>query len=255
MKKHISIAALLVAGTSLANAGTASFTFNSPIDGATNIPVNSGSTETITGSLDTVASGAKFELSQGGDSWETAVPDLVVGLSMYPYNSGSYKWSNDVALSEISSVTGISVDAFKNIERGVGNCFSGTGAPQVVTLSGLDANTEYAITTIWGPLRSSWKFDVTQGAFVEGYYGSLRLNGPSKVAWGSLEELPSTIGSAYAVKTIVRTDDTGAISFTGTGGYSEIGFLSVSTIPEPSAFGLLAGVGALALAVSRRRRK
>ena len=251
MKKHISIAALLVAGTSLANAGTASFTFNSPIDGATNITVNSGSTETITGSLDTVVSGAKFELSQGGDSWETAVPDLAAGMNAYPYNFGSYKWSNDVALSEISSVTGISVDAFKNIERGVGNCFSGTGAPQVVTLSGLDANTEYAITTIWGPLLSSWKFDVTQGSFVEGYYGSLWSDGQ----WESLGELPVTVGSAYAVKTIVRTDDTGTISFKETGGRTEIGFLSVSAIPEPSAFGMLAGVGALALAVSRRRRK
>ena len=253
MKKHISIAALLVAGTSLANAGTASFTFNSPIDGATNIPVNTGSTETITGSLDTVASGAKFELSQGGARWDSSSRILYESFFFISYNVDSHKWSNDVVLSEISSITGISVDALKTIEEGVGNCLSDTANPLVVTLSGLEANTEYAITTIWGPSRANWKFDVTQGSFVEGYCGDLWSNGSR--GWESLGEFPSDLGSAYAVKTIVRTDDTGTISFKETGGRTEIGFLSVSAIPEPSAFGMLAGVGALALAVSRRRRK
>ena len=252
MKKHISIAALLVAGTSLANAGTASFTFNSPIDGATNITVNSGSTETITGSLDTVVSGAKFELSQGGDSWDSVKGDII---SFYNTPS-SVRWNNDVLLSEISSVSGVSVEALKTITQGVGNYFTFKN-PQVVTLSGLDANTEYSITTIWGPVNNSWKLDFTQGTFVEGHYGYVCSSGNSSdVEWEKFEELsgPSSGFKWYGVKTVVRSDGTGTISF-NTSSRSEISFLSVSTIPEPSAFGLLAGLGALALTVSRRRRK
>lgn len=252
MKKHITIAALLVAGTSLANAGTANFTFNSPIDGATNITVAFRSTETVTGSLDMIVSGAKIEISQGGDfGWSTVRGDIVS-----PYNSSSLKWNNDVALSEISSVSGITVDALKNITQGIGDYFGPSGNSQVVTLSGLAANTEYAITTIWGPVGKSWKLDFTQGSFVEGYYGNLILSQTHNTEWEKFDELsgPSSGISICGVKTIVRSDETGNISFTGTSN-SEIAFVSVSAIPEPSAFGMLAGVGALALAVSRRRRK
>lgn len=252
MKKHISIAFLFIAGTSLASAGTASFTFNSPIDGATNITVNSGSKETITGSLDSVVSGATFALSQGGTvAWSTVKGDIISS-----YNSSYLTWDNNVALSEISSVSGVSSEALKTITQGVGDYFGASGNPQVVTLSGLDANAEYAITTIWGPVSASWKLDFTQGTFIEGYYGALKLLGGSSSEWEKFEELSGVADRIliYGVKTIVRSDDTGSISFTGTQN-SEIAFLSVSTIPEPSAFGLLAGLGALALTVSRRRRK
>ncbi len=66
------------------------------------------------------------------------------------------------------------------------------------------------------------------------------------------------------------TTKTGSFTFSGTDTFSKIGFvldgatgtvgvknISVvsSAIPEPSAFGLLAGLGALALVASRRRRK
>jgi len=36
---------------------------------------------------------------------------------------------------------------------------------------------------------------------------------------------------------------------------TQIAFFGISTIPEPSAFGLLAGLGAVAFAVSRRKRR
>lgn len=251
MKKHISIAFLFVAGTSFASAGTASFTFNSPIEGATSITVNGGSKETITGSLESVVSGATFALSQGGVAgWGTVKGDIIS-----PYNSSYSKWNNDVALSEISSDSGISVDALKGITQGIGDFSEPSGNPQVVMLSGLDANTEYAITSIWGPLSASWKLDFTQGSFVEGYYGCLWMDQINGVEWEKFEELsgPSSGFSIYGIKTIVRSDDTGSISFTGTVN-SEIAFLSVSTIPEPSEFGLIAGIGAIVLSVSRRRR-
>lgn len=252
MKKHITIAALWVAGTSLANAGTANFTFNSPIDGAEMITVASGSTDAITGNLDTVVSGATFSITQGGSKWSSVKGDI-----MSPYNSGYFKWNNDVALTEISGASGVAVDALKTINQGIGNYFAAsTAVPQVVTLSGLTANTDYSITTIWGPVSSRWILNFTKGTFVDGRYGVLNLNSAHSTAWESFDALsgPNSGFTIYGVVTTVRSDESGTISFTGTSN-SEIAFLSVSTIPEPSAFGLLAGVGALALAVSRRRRK
>ena len=46
------------------------------------------------------------------------------------------------------------------------------------------------------------------------------------------------------------------LCFTGEAGNGTLGILAISSaIPEPSAFGLFAGLGALALVSSRRRRK
>ena len=51
----------------------------------------------------------------------------------------------------------------------------------------------------------------------------------------------------------VRLD--GVDAWSGPGSVSDLRWSGTSAIPEPSAFGLLAGLGALALVASRRRRK
>ena len=51
----------------------------------------------------------------------------------------------------------------------------------------------------------------------------------------------------------VRLD--GVAAWSGVGSVSDLTWSGTSAIPEPSAFGLLAGLGALALVASRRRRK
>ena len=55
--------------------------------------------------------------------------------------------------------------------------------------------------------------------------------------------------------TFSATDSFSKIGFVLDGAAGTVGVKDVSVVPEPSAFGLLAGLGALALVASRRRRK
>lgn len=65
-------------------------------------------------------------------------------------------------------------------------------------------------------------------------------------------------GDEFSLAASGVTLDSGVASFWTNGAketYSGITVKNTSVVPEPSAFGLLAGMGALALVVSRRRRR
>ena len=64
-------------------------------------------------------------------------------------------------------------------------------------------------------------------------------------------EIDATKNGTFVVA--VRLD--GVSAWSGTGSVSDLKWSGTAAIPEPSAFGLLAGLGALALVASRRRRK
>ena len=64
-------------------------------------------------------------------------------------------------------------------------------------------------------------------------------------------EIDATKNGTFVVA--VRLD--GVEAWSGVGSVSDLKWSGTAAIPEPSAFGLLAGLGALALVASRRRRK
>ena len=90
-----------------------------------------------------------------------------------------------------------------------------------------------------------------------GYYTNWRLRG--NINNGPVSSIVVTEEGASSVDSLVfwNKDIEFANNATNTGVSSAIAAAKVaqSIVPEPSAFGLLAGIGGLALVVSRRRRK
>lgn len=126
------------------------------------------------------------------------------------------------------------------------------GTAQIVRFSGLEANTEYSITTIYGIIQETWHLDFISGSFVSGSYGAVN----KETEWKEFTDLKgdAALGNTiWGISFVARTDEDGTLAFTPTSGNTEISLLSISTIPEPSAFGFIAG--ALALVASRRRRR
>ena len=106
----------------------------------------------------------------------------------------------------------------------------------------------YSIVTLVGAARSS----SLTGAGLFDVDGSL-ANGIASTAL--------TTSAAYA-SIFVATDYIGAVSIYAGASTSDIATITaalqeahIASVPEPSAFGLLAGIGALALVASRRRRR
>lgn len=173
-----------------------------------------------------------------------------------------YGLKNETALNALSGNTGVSAEALKSLQGGIGRLLT-PNSPISVSFSGLEANSEYSISTIFGFSTSNSSpavLSVTSGSFVSGNYGFLSGTGSDIVAWDSFSGTIST-SQNYTLGTVgasftVQSDADGNISFNIGGGSAsgEIAFLSVTPVPEPSAFGLLAGAGALALVAARRRR-
>ena len=119
---------------------------------------------------------------------------------------------------------------------------------------------------------------VMKGATMEIDVAAIKATGGVRFAEGSKLALADTLFSGvtesvdvllskslmFGTTTLTDGDVTATVSSYMTGATSNIkkwtynastGALTAVVIPEPSAFGLLAGIGALALAISRRRRK
>ncbi len=94
------------------------------------------------------------------------------------------------------------------------------------------------------------------------------MSDETEVAKGTIENLnitggtydkPMQVGIALD-RLFTATDDfsiviTASVGTTNEGTYAGLKSFTLSSVPEPSAFGMLAGLGALALVASRRRRK
>ena len=266
MKKYITVAALLAAGTAFANADVVAV-FNFGRNGAetwmdqnhsgwTN-DTQSANGEAISATAKDITlsstdskiagtgEGGSFSAASGASSRPYTIPDALKNLSTSVLGSDyDTLWGGSVNMWDAGSAT--------------------------FTLSGLIANTKYTVylfsaranphnTTggfvTWGASEGSptatWTTYTYNGTSV---VSSVPGNSATVQFDGSSEGQNATI-----VKLEFTTGTEGSFSFdSGTSAKFTLNGMVVdqgSTIPEPSAFGLLAGLGALALVASRRRRK
>ncbi|MBQ6704459.1 MAG: PEP-CTERM sorting domain-containing protein [Opitutales bacterium] len=224
MKKYITLAALLAAGTTFANAETIVFGIE-----------RSGDTITFSG-LDATDFGLSYTnwtYNGGGNhndgAWQTPTnaayqntfsPDAQLRSGQTDSWTMKFTFTNDG--TEDVVLTQFAFD-----------CYGINGG-------GSDKNAAIPVTLTLGYNGES----VSSSEFNLGYAGETNVGtisfgeGGLEVSAGGSVEFALTMGGAKSYNT-----------------YSGITGGSFTTIPEPSAFGMLAGLGALALVASRRRRK
>ena len=246
MKKLILISSLLAAGTFVANA-------------AVTIVLNA--TEKPTWATDNCSlndTGEKtFQLSNGdsivfkptsGNFWGTA-----------SNNDGvtNKTWQNTAALTEMSSSLGLSATLTNGDINGLLYTATGDyGSKSIVslTMSSLSAGDSivlYALVTSRQVALTS-----SEGLVVSGI-----TNAVFSYATNSGSDFSSTASySANAkdytlVKISGKLGSNKIVNLSSNAAKNGWGMIAYSAVPEPSAFGLLAGLGALALVGARRRRK
>ena len=264
MKHIITITSLLAAGTILANAesvifdvtNSASVSYESDSILSVGDTQNGGSAVNFTFdgkscsiSLETGTGSARGFLS-GGANWVSGLPESV---------------GNDFGLSasDISTITGSAVYA-----QGSNTSYPGI---VTVTISGLAAGT-YNISGLMAKQTgdtsaTTWNVTVDgqTASYISSYYVYASSSwSDSATSGNSYDAVANNTPSAHYVMLdgIKVLSDNGTIMLRLTGNPTSssaenlkpLQFLTLTSIPEPSAFGLLAGLGALALAGTRRRR-
>ncbi len=226
MKKSITVAALLAAGTGFANAEQITFDTTS-WSGETNAVNIINPTSLSSGSIEGLE---KWEISfdwsytagTSSNQWGTTV----IATGTDPFSSGGYpggfqiRWNNGTASGKTDGTMFV-------VANGAGNHNSltlGTFADFAT------ADRDFNFTISYDIDSKALSFIVKSG---DKTIDNKTLTSTSEVSFSAL----STGSSDYAT----------------VGSYSNLS--GSYAIPEPSAFGMLAGLGALALVASRRRRK
>lgn len=254
-KKIITAATLFAASSALASAASVVYTFNltTTIPEATvNISCNDGRTSYEQEMTD-LGDNAKFSVS-GGSQWQMATDS-----NKNPFDNITTLASNIYAQKNFSNA-GISSSSISSITQGVGDG-NGTASTTTYAFTGLTSNTTYRVTLLVGGSKSGGsgvgKISWDTGTLVSGNYAY----DESAQTLIASTETQLVLSSLSAIELLLTTDSNGAFniklynnSSKNSGSKTGLGLLAVSSVPEPSAFGLLAGIGALALAVSRRRR-
>ncbi|MGN0884405.1 MAG: PEP-CTERM sorting domain-containing protein [Candidatus Spyradosoma sp.] len=290
MKNIIAITSLLVAGTALANAETTTIhgrTYDTTVEltqGALKDSASSGSVAAIvTGRTDSngVYSGPGFtnasallwvkdEGSYKGNN-ATTLNALMLGQGVTIYNSaGGADSIGKVGLNQVITLSG---DGFLDV-----NC----DTISKISLASLSAGSDIYLNSLGKLTFSSgqWGSTVQKDIYADLLAGeaastasnySVQQNGDyylvtRTLATGSNVDLSTGVASFNFGDNLTLSDtaltlDSAVASNLGKYTISQsssaitVTYVSAaSLIPEPSAFGLLAGLGALALAASRRRR-
>jgi len=261
IKKIITTTTFLVASVALANAASVAYTFNlgSQISGTTgnialtSTPSEAVSSETVvnTTTMSVFGTSAQFTVSiDKGKIWSADIDST----NLSTLASNSYAQS-------ILSTAGISSSNITSLSKGT-QC----GNPNGLTtfkVSGLSANTVYTVTMLLSPtITGSGKNTTVSwdgGTLVSGEY-AYESSAKQTLSAGASS---FTLTNLSAVSLTLTTDSSGAFNIkiqnngdgTSNNAKTAIGLFAISdAIPEPSAFSLLAGIGAIALAVSRRRK-
>ena len=234
MKKCITIAALLAAGTAFVNAADLTSTF---ADKQTDsIALNVAGIDGVTGTvaLDSLDGGVTFQTSgaAGGDSAFFS-PNTNVGngntwTATFTYDFGAESLTVDAIALDLGIFNASGDWQGANVDRYFD--FS-------VTLSNGTDSVEYSAENI-----------MISGV-VDGYGNGLNTHYSLDLSGSELELSGSSVTLTL---TVSRGESNTLGCFIG---LNSVTLKDAAAVPEPSAFGLLAGLGALALVASRRRRK
>ena len=231
MKKYITLAALLAAGTASANAATwddgvkfTGSTFDSAGAWTTTL---SGLSATLVLNVDAFAKLFETASSSARPVFVsmTGSGSTIIGLEAHEGN-------------RITGAVGVAAGGTYN------NLYSMTG-DNGDSLSSIDwANVKSAALTmaLQSSTGTSWSLSIlnNDGTYFEKTASSstLKSSGMQDITGVKIDS--AVVSAAYAFDGFIKGADAYA--------------LNRMAIPEPSAFGMLAGVGALALVASRRRR-
>ena len=229
MKKHLTAAALLAAGSMFANADVISLD-----------PTGSGTT------------GQNAEGIAAEDVWG------------YDLNAWHGTWENDALVNQVSFSEGSLSLQIGAASDGAGNFAAVKFAMDAAGTATLTFDYEYASTwggtknlvvnyvcTVYGFTEDGTSVQLASETFIDGVTVS-DIVVDQTVNNVSLSFASDASYAAYGV--IFNANEAGGSNGGVAVQISNVQ-VSYSTIPEPSAFGLLAGLGAMALVASRRRRK
>ena len=262
MKNYITVAALLAAGTAFANAEVITIAenfFGGEDQNATFKGGEWGKPFNGTWTADSDASGGVFGAGttdfsvvyqygiRGGDAaaaWSAGT--LYYGTA----NNGSVMSGNDPSLT----VSGGSA-SITNIHYTTGQGATVAVIQNTISAADLQSVKDLSLSfTVSGNEVDLAVFYLAAGGG-ENDVKRLGLWDYSSDGTYSLDfdysEIDTTKDGTFVVA--VRLD--GVSAWSGVGSVSDLTWSGTAAIPEPSAFGLLAGLGALALVASRRRRK
>ena len=231
MKKCITIAALLAAGTAFVNAADLTSTFS---DKETNsIGLSVAGIDGVTGSV-ALGDDLTFQTSgAAGGEGSFFSPNTNVGTgntwtATFTYDFGAESLTVDSIVLDLGIFTSSGDWQGANVSRSFD--FS-------ATLSAGTDSVTYSAS------------NVTIDGVVDGYGNGLNTHKEITLSGSEL----ALSGDNVTLKLEVSRAESNTLGcFIG---LNSVTLKDASAVPEPSAFGLLAGLGALALVASRRRRK
>ncbi len=264
MKKHLTIASLLVAGSAFVNAAIVETTKIADMDTLVAITTNNGVT---TSSQWSYENGSVYDFSAENAYFSNGDASLLTTTSGY-LTIGAWVYFDELGKDSYTNTV------FGWGEDGKGFKFNVKNGGQ----GGTDSATgEFAFVTKWKQQALSSSFATSN--FNDGWHYvavSFNMNGGTDGAFFLDGESKGTF--TCTAWDVPATSNTFAIGSQNGNAYSEAfkglmagltlyasnsvlnaetvtSLMGAAPIPEPSAFGLLAGLGALALVGTRRRRR